>query len=260
MLQHTYIHLPGVGHLTEARLWRAGARHWDSLELPETGERLRARQLAWVSGAIEESRRALRQRDAAYFWSRLPSSDHWRLYEEFADRAAYLDIETTGLSASSDEITVIVLRAGGKTQTFVRGRNLDRFPSVVSRYPLLVTFNGASFDLPFLRRNFRAFHPAAHIDLRYPLKRLGYVGGLKAIERETGVKRPSHLKEIDGFEAVRLWHRHLGGDRGALDLLVEYAAADVESLEPLARLAAAALATKLGFPERTCLWGARGSR
>ncbi|MEK7317150.1 MAG: ribonuclease H-like domain-containing protein [Candidatus Eisenbacteria bacterium] len=260
MLQHTYIHLPGVGHITESRLWGAGARHWDNLKLPEIGERLRATRLGWVSEAIEESRSALRQRDAGYFWSRLPSSDHWRLFEEFADRAAYVDIETTGPSAFSDEITVIVVRANDRTQTFIKGKNLDRFPEVVSRFPLLITFNGASFDLPFLRKRFRKFRPVAHLDLRYPLKWLGYVGGLKAIERDVGMKRPSHLKELDGFDAVQLWYRHLRGDRRALALLVEYAAADVESLEPLAELAAGALATKLGFPKRTCLWGAHGSR
>ena len=54
-----------------------------------------------------------------------------------------------------------------------------------SSFDLVVTFNGTSFDLPFIRRAFPNISlPAVHIDLRFVMRRLGYRGGLKKIEKE----------------------------------------------------------------------------
>ena len=199
--------------------------------------------------------KALAKRDMGWFAARLPSSEQWRLLEEFHAHAAYVDIETTGLSRNADTITVVAMHAEGRTHTFVHGKDMDEFPSRVSQYPLVVTFNGASFDMPFLTRRFKAFKPAAHIDLRHPLKRLGYAGGLKAIERQVGIGRTSNVRDIDGFEAVRLWHAYRRGDQASLDRLLEYARADVDNLAPLARLTAEKAAAALGFKKRECRWG-----
>jgi uncharacterized protein len=208
-----------------------------------------------LASTLSASREALERRDAGFFWQRLPNSEHWRLYEEFADLTAFVDIETTGLSRTADDITVVALHAAGTTSTFVRGRNLHCFPEAAARYALVLTFNGASFDLPFLAGHFRGYRPRAHIDLRYPLKRLGYSGGLKSVEQQVGIQRPTHLKEVDGWEAVRLWRQHERGDRGALERLLEYASQDVQNLRPLAELTATKMAKDLGFASRTCMWG-----
>jgi uncharacterized protein YprB with RNaseH-like and TPR domain len=99
----------------------------------------------------------------------------------------FLDIETTGLSAPYDEVTLIGALGNGKLALFVKGINLDQFPAYVARFPLLVTFNGSQFDVPFLRAHFpTARLDQAHIDLRFVLRPLGYRGGLKAIERNQG--------------------------------------------------------------------------
>ena len=255
MLQHTFIHAPGIGRGTEDRLWRAGARDWDAYGELHSNGKLSGGRYDALASTLAASRKALAKRDAGYFSQSLPNAERWRLYEEFAERAAYVDIETTGLSSDGDDITVVAMHAGGTTRTFVLGKDLERFPDAVAKFPLVVTFNGACFDLPFLARKFRGFAPPAHIDLRYPLKRLGYAGGLKNVEREAGITRSSHLREVDGWEAVRLWHAYRRGDRAALDLLLEYARADVENLAPLARMAATRLATELGFARRRCMWG-----
>lgn len=42
-----------------------------------------------------------------------------------------------------------------------------------------------------------------------------------------------NIKDIDGFEAVRLWHRYERGDRGALELLIRYNQADIENQKVL---------------------------
>ena len=46
--------------------------------------------------------------------------------------ALFLDIETTGLSAHYDEVTLIGALGGGKLALFVNGVNLDRFPAYVA--------------------------------------------------------------------------------------------------------------------------------
>ena len=76
------------------------------------------------------------------------------------------DIETSGGYQGMDEITVIGLYDGCDVHTFVNGSNLDEFEISISQYDLVITFNGTTFDLPFIRRWFPNISlPPAHIDL-----------------------------------------------------------------------------------------------
>jgi uncharacterized protein YprB with RNaseH-like and TPR domain len=247
VLRRTFVHVPRVGRSTEAALWSSGARTWDEFLALRREGRLQGGRYDAIAAELAASQAAFERRDAAYYGSRLAGAEQWRLYREFADVAAYVDIETTGLSPDQDDITVVAMHAGGATRTFVLGRDLDEFTTAAARFPLVVTFNGASFDLPFLARKFRGFRPPAHLDLRYPLKALGYSGGLKSIERQAGIERSGEVRDVDGWEAVRLWHAHRRGERGALERLLAYAAADVENLVPLARMTAGGMAARLGF-------------
>ena len=146
----------------------------------------------------------------------------------------FLDIETTGLYQGVDEITIIGLYDGETVKTFVKGINLAEFEAEITVYELVITFNGAQFDLPFIRRQFPNISlPPAHIDLRFFLKRLGYRGGLKAIEKAFGLSRGSAIDGIDGYEAVLLWRAYQWGDESALDRLILYNTADIVHLKPL---------------------------
>ncbi len=234
MLKHTFIHAEGIGPATEKKLWSAGIHTWDHFLARHGENTLPSRKLQRLTPLVEESLSAIRRRDVGFFGTRLKSSDQWRMYREFSAQAAFVNIETTGLSPDFDQITVVGLLAGGRFNAFVQGKNLDQFPAAIANYPLAITFNGAQFDLPFLRRKFPKFSPPAHIDLRYPLSKLGHKGGLKQIERKLGIVRPTHLREIDGFEAVRLWSNYRRGKAGALDRLIEYCQHDVVNMKPLA--------------------------
>ena len=75
--------------------------------------------------------------------------------------------------------------------------------------------------------------PFAHIDLRFLLKRLGYTGGLKKIEKALGLMRSSEIDGMDGYEAVLLWKAYQWGDRNALETLIQYNTADIVNLKPL---------------------------
>ena len=59
----------------------------------------------------------------------------------------------------------------------------------IREYSTVVTYNGKSFDVPFIERFFRIKMHHMHIDLMYVLRSLGYKGGLKSCERQLGLER-----------------------------------------------------------------------
>ena len=85
--------------------------------------------------------------------------------------------------------------------------NLDDFVNDIEKYQVIVSYNGKSFDIPFLERFFRIRLHHAQIDLRYVLARLGVKGGLKGCEKQLGLHR-GNLDGVDGYFAVLLWHRY----------------------------------------------------
>jgi hypothetical protein len=238
VLRHTFLHIDGVGYRTEARLWRSGIRTWDEASARPARLPVPPRLAARIEGEVGRSEDALRKGRHAYFAHGLPARERWRAWADFRGRVAYLDIETTGLSIGRDAITVVGVYDGERERSFVKGVNLSRLPEALAAAKLLVTYNGARFDLPFLRRAFpRMRLDQIHLDLRYPLRRLGYRGGLKAIEEQVGIARSDETAGLGGFDAVRLWEQSRRGDPGALDLLLEYNMEDVVHLEALSRLA-----------------------
>jgi uncharacterized protein YprB with RNaseH-like and TPR domain len=237
MLKNTFLHIPGIGYKTEQRLWRHGYVSWqDYLERCESCP-VSAPAASVITGWLGESERALREADVKYFETVLSSGDAWRFYAEFRDNAAFVDIETTGLWGGADAITVIGLFDGVETKVFIKGKNLDDFADEVKKYALLVTFNGKRFDLPFIRSAFGDLPDLqGHIDIMYPLRRLGYRGGLKRIEAELGLDREGALKQVDGYLAVLLWREYRRGNKAALDTLIRYNLEDVVNLQYLADL------------------------
>ncbi len=171
------------------------------------------------------------------------------MYADFRHNAAFLDIETTGLSPDYSIITLVGILDREGYHSFVYDQNLSDLREALEQYDLIVTFNGASFDLPFIESHFGSlFRHTAHIDLRHVLNRIGQKGGLKAIERRLGVGRPSELTALDGFDAVRMWRMWELGSQGALDTLIRYNAEDVLSLPRLAEIAYNRLSSSIGSP------------
>lgn len=232
MLQHTFCHIQGVGAKTERRMWDQGIRTWDHACDAETLPVPAARLLTVVRTA-EESIRRLEHRDARWFYGKLPSSEQWRLFSEFRNSTAYLDIETTGLGGPYDHITTIALYDGASVRHYVHAENLEAFRDDIRDYDVIVTYNGKQFDVPFIRNYMGAPMDHAHIDLCFVLRSLGYKGGLKGCERQLGIARDG-LEGVDGYFAVLLWREWLrSADRRALDTLLAYNIADTVNLETL---------------------------
>ena len=246
MLEQTFIHIPGIGPKTEQTLWRRGIHSWQDF-LRHKKPVLSPAKDRLIHEHLEAS---LSHRDhIGYFDERLPAGEKWRLFDAFRRRVVYLDIETSGYDPWDNDITVIGLYDGNGIQTFVNGKNLESFEMAIADYDLVITFNGACFDLPFIKRSFPGISlPEGHIDLRFVLKKLGYEGGLKRIEKDLGITRGDDIDGVDGFEAVRLWRKYQRGDKKALKTLISYNNADIINLEPLMEMAYEKMKTSVFKP------------
>ncbi|MHB8969867.1 MAG: ribonuclease H-like domain-containing protein [Pirellulaceae bacterium] len=237
MLKNTFCHIPGISAAAERKLWSAGIHSWEAVPEAACLPLSRGRAASIVQHA-EISRQQLAAGNLRHFSHAMPAKQHWRMFPEFRGTVAYLDIETTGLSAAQGSvITTIALYDGHTIRHYVRGQNLDQFPADIGNYGLLVTYNGKCFDVPFIQQSLRIQLDQAHIDLRYVLKSLGYGGGLKGCERSLGLDR-GDLQGVDGFLAVLLWQDYRrSGNIKALETLLAYNIQDVVNLETLLVLA-----------------------
>ncbi len=232
MLQNTFMHIQSIGALTEQRLWESGIRDWDAfsddISMPLSGNRKYLLQKG-----IDESRQHLYQNNPVYFSNCLPSNQSWRFFPEFRDSTAYLDIETTGLDRQFNKITTIALYDGQAIKTYVHGQNLDDFIEDIQQYKVIVSYNGKSFDIPFIENFFNIRLNHAQIDLRYVLYSLGFKGGLKGVERQLGTDR-GNLRDVDGFFAVLLWDDFVKtNNQQTLETLLAYNVEDTVTLENL---------------------------
>jgi len=225
-----------VGAVTEKRLWTAGLLDWHQAGAAGSGD-IPAKSLMRIAAGMAESCEHLDKNNPAYFADLLPAGEHWRFFPQFRKTAAFIDIETTGMDVFGAEITTIALYDGRSIKYYVQGQNLEAFMGDIEQYNVIVTYNGKTFDVPFIERYFGIEMPHAHIDLRYVLKSLGYAGGLKRCEKALGLDR-GDLDGVDGFFAVLLWREYAQtGSVKALETLLAYNIEDVVNLETLMVLA-----------------------
>ena len=202
-----------MGEKTERWLWRNKILCWEDCLKNFHQIKLPKKMHATLSLFARLSINALLRGDISFFKKLLPETQLWRVYPEFKEKTAFLDIETTGIGEGKDYVTVIGLFDGKKTHFFIQGENIEDFPKAIKKYSIIVTYNGEKFDLPFLK------------------------GGLKKIEKMVGIERSEMVKNFNGYDAVILWNRYLDGEPEALRLLLNYNREDVVNLKYLIELA-----------------------
>lgn len=247
MLIHTFCHLPGIGPATERSWWNQDILTWDDF-LARKPARMSTSRHMTLARELENSLYSLQCGQAAYFAARLPRSEMWRLFASFTESLAYVDIETTGGLHGLDHITTIAAFDRSQVHTYVHSCNLEQAADLLARTQVIITYNGACFDLPYLKRELDIPAPAAHIDLRYVLASLGYRGGLKGCERQLGLNR-GELDGFDGYLAVLLWHGYqVYQDPRYLNTLLRYNCEDVINLDLLMTEAWNQKVEQLPFP------------
>ncbi len=153
MLKNTFCHLPGIGISTERRFWNFGLQCWEDL-IGGTTVKLPGKRRDSLANHLNESFTHFEKSNPTYFAALLPSDQQWRLFPDFREKIAYLDIETTGLNYD-DQITTIAVYDGQSIFHYVQGQNLNRFKEDIKRYTVIVTYNGKCFDAPFIERYFQ---------------------------------------------------------------------------------------------------------
>lgn len=253
MLTATFIHAPRVGQATERGLWEQGVTSWELFVERGQSVKLSPSVREGLTQTVEDSLQALSENRVDYFARNLASREHWRAASSFPN-LGFLDIETDG-GMGRDAITVIGLYDGFEMHVYLGDRNLAQFAFECQDYDGFVTFFGAGFDLPMLRRRFpvleNVFKDRLHIDLCPLLRGLGYRGGLKSIERQLKINRRPETDGLDGMDAVRLWSAYKrGGPQAeeALRLLIAYNEEDVLNMKLLLNFAIPRLKTATGFP------------
>jgi len=234
VIRRTFQLVRGVGPWREKDLWARGYLSWDDFPAEGGPIAVSAKLDPKLREAIDKAQAAYETADLRRLAALFPAREHWRFYAHFRDRAVYFDIEAEG--GDPFRPTVVSLFDDSGLRAFVRGRNLEECPRALGERELWVTFNGSSFDVPVLRREFPQLpQPAVHLDLRHLTRRVELSGGLKRIEDAVGIARPAHLKGVDGYDAVLLWRAYKHAGRlDALRMLVEYNLYDAFQLRPLA--------------------------
>jgi len=238
VIQNSFIFLEGVKRGIESSLWQQGIDSWDAFLAKGRIKGLSAQRKSYFDRRIMEARKALYNSDSGYFKSILPSSEYYRLYDFFKEEAVFLDIETTGLDHRRNDITVIGLFDGISTKTMIKNINLDydALRNELKDYKMIVTFNGSSFDVPFINKKYPDTLPnVPNFDVKVAASRIGLKGGLKEIERKLSISRGDLVSRLCGGDAITLWKMYKAtGDEHYLNLLVEYNEEDIINLKKIA--------------------------
>ncbi len=246
MIRNSFIFLPGIGLKKEHSLWHQGVRTWSDFIQIKKIKGISSFSKKKYDSLLIQAREELYQENLS-FWSKvMPFSEQWRFYAYFHDQSIFLDIEG---SASGQGIKLVGLSDGYNIKTLVKGVNLNLslLKEQLKHYKLLVTFNGASFDLPQLRKKFLFSPSLLHFDLRSACQKLGLTGSLKQIEKLVGWERESPVHQL--YSPHQLWQLFWQlKSRHYLDLLVKYNQEDVLCLHPLADYLYQQLKKKYSFP------------
>lgn len=238
MIQNSFVFLERVKRGIEENLREQGINSWDSFLAANKVKGLSISRKRYYDRKIIEARKALYNFDSSYFKKLLPQSEYYRLYDFFKDDCIFLDIETTGLDFRNDDITLIGLFDGISTKTMIKHINFDyeKLKNELENYKLIVTFNGSSFDIPFINKKYPDLLPdVPNFDIKSISGRVGLNGGLKEIEKRLGIRRNAIIEKFYGGDALTLWKMYRAtGDDYYLKLLVEYNEEDVVNLKKIA--------------------------
>lgn len=173
-----------------------------------------------------EAKKQLSLDNSSYFLGKLKQKDNYLLYDYFRDSVIFLDVEAD----YRKQIYLIGIYDGFDIKFLVKNKNLyrDILKQILNSFKLIVTFNGSSYDLPLIEKQFKININIPHIDLKHFCNKNDLTGTLKEIETKLKIKRPKHLKG----SPVDLWKTmHASCDEEYFKLLLNYNEEDVINLK-----------------------------
>ncbi|HOI18905.1 MAG TPA: ribonuclease H-like domain-containing protein [Candidatus Woesearchaeota archaeon] len=234
MIKNSFIHLENFGLKKERSIWAQGIIVWDDFISSKSLKGISLLKKRNFDESLRKSYNAYYSKDSLFFYKNFPVGEFWRFFEDFKNECVFLDIETN----SHCQTTVVGLYDGENCNQFIRGYNLDsnNLYEALKDFKLIVSFNGSCFDVPILNKEFGDVVPnVPHFDLRFGLKKLGFIGGLKNIEKQLDIKREDLIQGVSGADAIFLWNNYLRShNKEYLAKLLEYNKADIVNLLPLA--------------------------
>jgi len=253
MIRNTFSILNGIGAKLERRLWKDGILTWDDFMDAKSISAISPDRKPAFDESLSIASGHLAEGNATFFAKTVKRREHWRFFEDFNGEAVCLDIETNGYQPDrGGYVTVVGLYDGFEWKALTAGEDLttENLNRELSGYKYLITYYGASFDVPFLMRTFKGVRfDMPHFDLCYAAKKLGMNGGLKKLEASLDIERDEDVKGMDGYAAVKLWELARRGNDDAMRLLMLYNREDTVNLMKIAGILYQRLKQSTGIEE-----------
>jgi uncharacterized protein YprB with RNaseH-like and TPR domain len=149
--------------------------------------------------------------------------------EESNRTQLFLDVETTGFRPSQGDLATVVWYHDGRWGYWVNDATScvkEMANAWLDSYEL-ITYNGRTFDEPWLIHSLSLPPHEHHVDLMYEAAREGLKGGLKGIASKLGIPQPPELELLHGKHVLKLWKSWCKGNKESLCNLLYYNAWDV---------------------------------
>ena len=159
-------------------------------------------------------------------------------------RVLWLDIETAGISASTYVFLIGMMFLDGDDfvveQAFARDYEeeagvLQHVHDTLSRFETVVTYNGASFDLPFIRTRMAVhriapLRPLGSVDLLHTARRVfkDILPNRRLVTVEQHLRRKTREGDIPGRLIPQAWHDYVqSGDGRAMQAVLYHNRMDI---------------------------------
>lgn len=146
--------------------------------------------------------------------------------ELFGKNICFLDIETTGLSSKYNEVILIGALSIEQdsiyiTQFFAENINeeselLAVFEQFINKFEYIITYNGTSFDLPFLKKRL------ARYDIEHSIDLVSHMDLLKLVRKNKQILKLENCKLKTVEKSLNIYREDTISGRESVDLYKNY--------------------------------------